>query len=403
MFENAPKAHFHLMAKPSSFQCNIKCEYCFYLEKAHTIEQDVRFMNEDTLRNYVRNYIQSSAGQRVEFAWQGGEPTLLGLDFFKQAVKFQQEFANGKTITNAFQTNGIALNRQWAEFFKTHQFLIGISIDGLSEVHNKYRISVNGQPTFERVKRAVDLLKDYGVEFNTLTVINEQNWHKGRETYLALKELGSTFMQFIPIVETGCGTTPFAKKDAKPTAFSVPPQGYGHFLLEVFKEWVQQDVGKIYVLEFDNLLGQWLGYPSSSCVHQESCGTSLIVEANGDVYSCDHFVYPTYKVGNLNEQPLGEIVHSQPQYQFGQQKRTALTQACLACDVRTFCHGGCPKHRIISLPNEANKHNYLCQSYQLFFRKTAPFMRKMRDIIRSGGSAGDIVNFIGDKDANKNI
>ncbi len=190
----SPKTNFHLMAKPSSFHCNIQCEYCFYLEKEHTFGSKAPFMSEQTLRNYVKNYIESHAGQRVEFAWQGGEPTLLGLDFFKRAVSFQQEFANGKTITNAFQTNGIALNRQWAAFFKQHQFLIGLSVDGLSAVHNRYRITSNGQPTFDRVVKALALLKEYQVDFNTLTVVNDQNWHKGKETYLALKALGSTFM-----------------------------------------------------------------------------------------------------------------------------------------------------------------------------------------------------------------
>lgn len=394
MDAHSTQARFHLMAKPSSFQCNIRCEYCFYLEKAHAIEQDVRLMTTETLRNYVRNYIQSSAGNRVEFAWQGGEPTLLGLDFFKQAVQFQQQFANGKIITNAFQTNGMALNRQWAEFFKAHQFLLGISIDGLREVHDKYRISVNGQPTFSRVKRALELLNEHGVPFNTLTVVNDQNWHKGRETYLALKALGSTFMQFIPIVETSCGTTPLANPLGKTTPFSVPPHGFGQFLLAVFKEWVQADVGNIYVLEFEHLLGQWLGYPSGSCVHQETCGESLIVEANGDVYACDHFVYPDFKRGNLNQQSLGELVQSAAQRAFGQQKKSTLTQACLACDVRSLCHGGCPKHRIVPQPNEAHKQNYLCPSYQLFFRKTALFMRKMRDIIRRGGSPQEIRRYL---------
>ena len=373
-------AYFHLMAKPSSFHCNILCEYCFYLEKAPVVT-DNQFMTSETLRNYVKNYIESHAGNQVHFAWQGGEPTLMGLDFFKQAVAFQQQFANGKTITNAFQTNGIALNRQWAEFFFQHRFLLGISIDGLSEVHNRYRISVNGQPTFERVRRSIDLLKEFQVDFNTLTVVNDQNWDKGRETYLALKELGSTFMQFIPIVEN------FDINDCslhKTTSFSVPREGFGRFLVDVFDEWQKGDQGKIFVLEFDNLLGQWLGYPSSNCVHQPTCGTSLITEANGDVYACDHFVYPEYKIGNLNQQSLAELVHSEKQQKFGQAKQTELTRLCLSCDVYSLCRGGCPKHRSIQIENEPFRHNYLCPSYQLFFRHTAAFMRKQRDQIRFG-------------------
>lgn len=372
-------AHFHLMAKPSSFQCNIRCEYCFYLQKEAVVAPDSRFMSLETLENYVRNYIESHAGNQVDFAWQGGEPTLLGLEFFQQAVRFQQKFAKGKIITNAFQTNGIALNRQWAAFFKQHRFLVGISIDGLAAVHNRYRISINGQPTFERVKKAVDLLKEFGVEFNTLTVVNDQNWHKGRETYLALKALGSTFMQFIPIVEKPENVTACRGEVHN---FSVPPQGYGQFLADVFDEWQKADVGKIFVLEFDNLLGQWLGYPSGSCVHRATCGTSLITEANGDVYACDHFVYPEFLVGNLNQQPLAEIVHSKAQTDFGFAKKSQLTTACKACELRPLCHGGCPKHRIVERPNEPHKHNYLCPSYQLFFRHTAAKMQQMRAEIR---------------------
>lgn len=377
----SPEAHFHLMAKPSSFHCNIQCEYCFYLSKEHEFGAKAPFMSLDTLRNYVKNYIESHAGNRVEFAWQGGEPTLLGLDFFKSAVDFQHEFANGKTITNAFQTNGLALNRQWAEFFKQHQFLIGLSIDGLSTVHNRYRISSNGNPTFDKVVNALELLKTYQVDFNTLTVVNDQNWHKGKETYLALKALGSRFMQFIPVVE---------RKDrgtADTTHFSVPGDGFGRFLVDVFQEWKKEDVGQIFVLEFDNLLGQWLGYPSSSCVHQPVCGKSLVIEANGDVYSCDHYVYPEYKIGNLNKQSLKEIVLSPQQQQFGMEKLTQLTSICQQCDVRHFCQGGCPKHRFVSLPNETAKHNYLCASYRYFFHQTATDMQKMCRQIRAGNSA----------------
>ncbi|PJG86296.1 anaerobic sulfatase maturase [Conservatibacter flavescens] len=368
------KPHFHLMAKPSSFHCNIQCEYCFYLDKEQDFGQRA-FMSQDTLKNYIKNYIQSTASNLVEFAWQGGEPTLLGLDFFKRAVEFQQQFANGKTITNAFQTNGIALNRQWATFFKQHQFLVGLSIDGLSAVHNRYRINSNGQPTFERVLKALELLKTYQVNFNTLTVVNDQNWDKGKATYQALKELGSTFMQFIPVVETSHG---------KITAFSVPSEGYGCFLVDVFNEWKIADQGKIFILEFDNLLGQYLGYPSSSCVFQKSCGKSLIVEANGDVYSCDHFVFPEYKIGNLNQQPLDDLVLSKQQRDFGLAKYTQLSTICQQCEYRSLCHGGCPKHRIMEIEQSPFKHNYLCASYRYFFQHTAEFMRNAEERIRQG-------------------
>ncbi|HHW7473921.1 TPA: anaerobic sulfatase maturase [Mannheimia haemolytica] len=367
--------YFHLMAKPSSFHCNIQCEYCFYLSKEQTIPPEKsQFMNDETLQNYIRHYIEANQSQRVDFVWQGGEPTLLGLDFYKQAVKYQQKFANGKQITNAIQSNGIALNRQWASFFKENHFLVGLSIDGLSDIHDRYRISTNGKPTFERVKSAVDLLKEVGVEFNTLTVVNDRNWQRGRETYQALKALGSRYMQFIPVVESHKG-------ELQP--FSVPPQGYGQFLVDVFHEWLP-DRGQIFVIEFDNLLGQWLGYPSNNCVFRPTCGSSLVVEACGDVYSCDHFVYPDYHIGNLNQQQLAEIVSSAAQRQFGQNKQAKLSQACLNCKFRILCHGGCPKHRIVPQANSEN-HNYLCPSYQQFFAETSSVMRQMSEQIRFAG------------------
>ncbi|MFC0308888.1 anaerobic sulfatase maturase [Gallibacterium trehalosifermentans] len=392
------QTYFNLMAKPSSFHCNIKCEYCFYLQKEQVLTHNVRLMTESTLENYIKNYINSFSGSRVDFAWQGGEPTLLGIDFFRKAIEFQKKYANGKQINNSFQTNGIALNQQWAEFFKANNFLLGISIDGLAAIHNKYRISINGQPTFERVKHAIELLKKYQVDFNTLTVVNDQNWNKGKETYLALKELGSTFMQFIPIVEVANYAVQRSdynpSKNYKMTPFSVPPEGYGQFLLDIFNEWVKQDIGHIFVITFDNLLGQWLGYPSSSCVHRETCGQSMVLEANGDVYSCDHFVYPAYKIGNVNHQSLAQIVNSKKQINFGQAKRETLTKKCQKCEVRHLCYGGCPKHRIVPLKGEQFKQNYLCPSYQLFFRQTAPIMAQMRNIIHRGGTASDIKHFM---------
>ncbi|MDU5696905.1 MAG: radical SAM protein [Haemophilus parainfluenzae] len=311
----------------------ISGQYCFYLEKSEQFGQYAPFMSKDTLKHYVKNYIQSHAGNVVEFAWQGGEPTLLGLDFYRQAVEYQQEFAQGKQITNAFQTNGISLNQQWAAFFKQHHFLIGLSIDGLSAVHNRYRISGNGNPTFEKVVKALNLLQEYGVEFNTLTVINDQNWQKGRETYLALKQLGSAYMQFIPIVECHAQTQSV-------TDFSVPSEGYGQFLVDVFHEWYEHDVGKIYVSQFDNLLGQWLG-----------------------------------------------IVLSSKQQQFGLEKSQKLTALCRHCEFRKLCYGGCPKHRFVSLENEPNPHNYLCASYRYFFEQTAPYMQAMARQIRLHPSA----------------
>lgn len=378
------KRPFHLMAKPSSFHCNIQCEYCFYLEKEKIFPQTSypkqAYMNDLVLERYIRDYFAANNSEQVIFAWQGGEPTLLGIDFYRKAVAWQKHYSNGRPFMNSFQTNGIMLNQEWCEFFKENHFLIGISIDGLSEAHNAYRVFHNGAPTFDKVRKAIALLQHYQVDFNALTVVNDKNWDKGVATYTALKALGIHFIQFIPIVEP--------LETGGVSAFSVPSHGYGRFLVDIFHEWAKADVGTIFINEFDGLLAQWMGYASDSCIHAETCGDALIVEANGDVFSCDHFVYPQYYLGNLLTQPLDEIVHQQQQRQFGEAKRDTLTAHCLSCDVRRFCAGGCPKDRIVDI-GELFRHNYLCDSYQIFYRETAPIMRKMATAIARGGLAAD--------------
>ncbi|WP_045418716.1 anaerobic sulfatase maturase [Vibrio campbellii] len=404
MASNAQQAPFHMMAKPTSFYCNLKCDYCFYLEKDgvvnKTASEPSESMSNGMLKRYVRDYIRSHQGQEVDFSWQGGEPTLAGLDFYRNAVKYQQQYANGKIITNSFQTNAVAINRQWAEFFSQHNFLLGVSIDGIAEVHDKYRISVNGKPTFERVKRALELLKEYKVEFNTLTVINDQNWQRGKETYQALKKLGSTHMQFIPIVEVNANCQQSTNghyspsKDAELTHFSVPADGYGQFMMAVFNQWVKEDVGQVFVRIFDSILGSWMGYPASTCVQSKECGQAMVIEANGDVYSCDHYVYPANKLGNIEQTALAQMATSKQQKRFGSAKSLKLTGQCETCDVYRLCHGGCPKHRLVSLDGEKHKHNYLCKSYKQIFTQTAPAMHLMSQAIQQGGTAIDAVPLI---------
>ncbi|BBG61224.1 Anaerobic sulfatase-maturating enzyme [Providencia rustigianii] len=394
-------AYFHMMAKPTSYHCNIKCEYCFYLEKENVFNEETQngqhdVMPDNVLRRYIKDYIQSNAGDQVDFSWQGGEPTLAGLPFFERVVEYQKQYAQGKTITNSVQTNAIAINRQWAQFFADNHFLLGVSIDGLEAVHDKYRISVNGNPTFERVKKSIQLLIEYGVEFNTLTVVNDQNWRKGKETYQALKALGSTFFQFIPIVEVDRrfphtqGGHYAPGPNAVMAPFSVPSDGYGQFMADVFDEWIRQgDVGKIYVRLFDSLLGTWMGYPASTCIQSKTCGQALIIEANGDVYSCDHYVYPANRLGNVNQNTLARIVTSKQQLRFGQNKYDKLTNLCKKCEVQSLCYGGCPKHRIISIEGEKYRHNYLCSSYKKIFNHTALGMRLMQQAITQGAIASD--------------
>lgn len=394
------KLRFHMMAKPVSYQCNLKCDYCFYLEKEDMMkpeEQQDSAMSDETLKHYIRSYIESQDAQDIDFAWQGGEPTLAGLDFYKKAVKFQQQFANGKRITNSFQTNAIAINRQWAQFFAENDFLIGVSVDGAAEIHDKYRVSVNGKPTFERVKKAIDLLKEYKVDFNTLTVINDQNWDKGKETYQALKELGSDYLQFIPIVEVekSCQMTIDGKYspsvDPKLAPFSVPPHGYGKFMTDIFDEWVKNDIGKVYVRMFDSILATWYGIGASVCVQSKNCGTAIVIESNGDLYSCDHYVYPDNKLGNIHDKDISKLVSAKKQRNFGIAKSTRLTDKCNKCDVHGLCYGGCPKHRINSIEGEVHRQNYLCESYKLIFNYVKPAMHEMVNVLRKGGSAAEVM------------
>ncbi|HHC7201695.1 TPA: anaerobic sulfatase maturase [Vibrio parahaemolyticus] len=394
---------FHMMAKPVSYRCNIKCEYCFYLEKEDMmdVKNDDTVMSDKVLKQYVQDYINSHKDyDSIDFAWQGGEPTLAGLDFFKQAVHYQKLFGKGKTITNSFQTNAIAINKQWAEFFAENNFLIGVSIDGTAEIHDRYRVSVNNKPTFERVKKAIDLLKEYKVEFNTLTVINAENWNKGKEVYHALKNLGSEYLQFIPIVELGssCQQIKDGKyaPDANPelAPFSVPSHGYGKFMTDVFNEWVCNDIGKVYVRIFDSILSCWVGLPASVCVQSKICGNAMIVESNGDIYSCDHYVYPANMLGNIAETNIKKIALSKKQRNFGVAKNTMLTEACKSCEVHSLCYGGCPKHRIMSIEGEHHMHNYLCSSYKDIFKHTAPAMHQMSEALKRGGTAADVMPFM---------
>ncbi|MGF1760111.1 anaerobic sulfatase maturase [Photobacterium sagamiensis] len=378
MMKNTKNMPFHVMAKPVSYRCNLKCDYCFYLEKEeYYAEEQPRMPNKD-LELYVRDYIKSCPSDIVDFAWQGGEPTLAGLDFFEKAVELQKRYSGGKDITNSFQTNGIAINRKWAEFFAKNDFLIGISVDGEPEIHDRYRISINGRPTFQKVHDAILLLKEYQVEFNTLTVINDKNWNRGSETYELLKAIGSDNMQFIPIVELEAHSCNSSSKfspsrNAETTPYSLPSNGYGQFVMDVFEEWKQKDIGKVYVQTFEMLLAQKLGMESGLCVFNEECGRNVIVEANGDVYSCDHFVYPAYNIGNIKNTSLPKIINSKAQRKFGRAKKDLLTDKCKECGFLSICNGGCPKHRVLTLDGQNHKHNYLCESYRQIFSETSDF------------------------------
>lgn len=395
----------HVMAKPSSSICNLDCKYCFYLEKEKLYpERNKNWqMDDETLEQFVKQQIAAQSGPEVHFAWQGGEPTLMGIDFYKKAIEFVNKYANGKTVHHAFQTNGILLNDKWCEFFKEHNFLIGISIDGPKEMHDAYRVSRSGKGTHSKVMKGVRMLQKHDIPFNTLTVVNDLNSQHPREVYHFLKKIGSTFMQFIPLVEceaTNVGENelklvhPDQPVEAKVTDWSVRSLQFGKFLSEIFDDWIKKDVGQIFVQTFDSTLANWLGQPGAVCIFSETCGNALALEANGDLYSCDHYVYPEYKLGNIHEIDIVDLNTSEKAIQFGQDKKERLTPDCKECKFQFTCHGGCPKHRFDMSPKQFPHHNYLCKGYYHFFEHTAPYMATMRKLLLENRSAVEIMDLI---------
>jgi uncharacterized protein len=399
---------FHIMAKPIGAICNLDCDYCFYLEKENLYPEASDFrMSSEVLGSFIRQHIEAQPGDHVFFAWQGGEPTLLGVDFFKRAVELQHKYANGKTIENAFQTNGVLINDAWAEFFHNNKFLVGISIDGPEEFHNRYRLNKGRKGSFKQVVRGLEILKKHQVEFNTLTVIQDHNSQYPLEIYHFLKEIGSGFMQFIPIVErisktkTGDGlqlVSSGSKNTAHVTDWSVKPEQYGLFLCEVFDEWVRSDVGKTYVQIFDVALEAWLGYNPNLCVFSETCGNALAIEHNGDLYSCDHYVYPENKLGNILEDGLVRLATNNQQRQFGVDKKTTLPRYCIDCEVHFVCNGECPKHRFINTPEGEAGLNYLCAGYKKFFNHIDPYMRFMANELQHQRPPANVMDWTKEKD-----
>jgi uncharacterized protein len=398
---------FHVMTKPVGAICNLDCKYCFYLEKENLYMGTTDWeMPEEILDSYIRQYIQSQKTPVITFAWQGGEPTLLGVDYFRLVVELENKHANGKKIENTLQTNGTLLDDRWCEFLAEYRFLVGLSIDGPGELHDCYRVGKGGQPTSQRVLRGIGFLKKHGVEFNTLTVVHQENSLHPLEVYHFLKAAGSGFMQFIPVVERAAEhphpeglvliSADYQGK-ARVSDWSVEPTQYGKFLCAIFDEWVRNDVGKYFVQIFDVSLEIWLGWEPSLCVFKRTCGQALALEHNGDLYSCDHFVYPENKLGNIMEQPLGSLVASPQQSKFGGDKRDRLPQYCRTCDVRFACNGECPKHRFVSTPDGQAGLNYLCAGYKLFFRHIDPYMRFMAGELREGRAPANVMSWVSHK------
>lgn len=394
----------HVMAKPSGAVCNLDCAYCFYLEKEKLYPgaRDRWRMTDETLEAYVRQYIEAQEVPVVSFAWQGGEPTLMGLDFFRRAVELQRRYADGKTILNAFQTNGVLLDDEWGKFLRENNFLVGLSLDGPREFHDRYRVDKGGKPTFDRVFAGLQTLKRHGVDFNTLTTLHRHNAGHPLEIYRFLREEGSGFLQFIPIVERSAepldGDGPalvepaFAGK-AKVTEWSVDASQYGRFLCRVFDEWVRRDVGRVHVQMFETAIGSWLGRESDQCIFARTCGKALIIEHNGDLYSCDHFVYPDHRLGNLNEATIRELADSAAQRKFGRDKADALPKVCRECEYRFACNGGCPKQRFLRTPRGEPGLNYLCKGYKMFFSHAGPFLRFLAKEISQGRPADSVMEW----------
>jgi uncharacterized protein len=405
--QKAVARSFHIMTKPIGPQCNLACRYCFYLEKEKLFPSGESYrMTDEVLETYIRKYIRSQHAPEISFAWQGGEPTLLGLDFFRKVVALQRQYAGGRPVHNAFQTNGTKLDDDWCRFFVRENFLIGLSLDGPAHIHDRYRVDKGGAGSHRQVMRALELLKKHRVEFNTLTCVTRQSPAEAVEIYRFLKRHGVVFMQFIPIVERArdraadamgldLAVPPDLRAKDNPDAmmpWAVTAEGYGTFLCRIFDEWMLADVGRIFVNLFDTALGAWCGMEPNLCTFARRCGQAVAMEHDGGVYSCDHFVYPDYYLGNVMEKSLEEMLYSPEQIKFGNDKFDALPAYCRACEFLFACNGECPKHRFITTPDGEAGLNYLCAGYKTFFTHVKPAMRKMAALVQAGRPASDIMN-----------
>ncbi|MEN6347752.1 MAG: anaerobic sulfatase maturase [Armatimonadia bacterium] len=393
MLANTRPPSFHLMAKPAGAACNLSCAYCFFLKKGALYPDGPARMSEEVLESYLRQTIEAQQVPFVTIAWQGGEPTLMGLDFFRRSAEIEKRYLRpGTAVERTLQTNGILLDAEWCEFLRENNYLVGLSLDGPRDLHDAYRRDKSGKPTFDRVLRAARLMQEYGVEFNLLCTVNRQNGSQPLRVYRFFRdELGARYLQFIPIVERD-NANGFQQGD-KVTERSVRPKQWGRFLIEVFDEWVRHDVGEVFVLNFDGPLANWLGSPST-CVYRPTCGQGMALERNGDLYCCDHYVEPDYLLGNILETPLVELVASEKQFRFGQNKRDTLPKYCLQCEVLFACNGECPKNRVLRTPEGEPGLNYLCAGYRAFFNHVNQPMQLMAELLRRGRPASEVMGLL---------
>lgn len=404
------RSGFHVMVKPIGPVCNLDCRYCFYSEKTALFDKGENYrMSDAVLEKFIENYVAAQDCPEVPFAWQGGEPTLMGLDFFKRVVELQHKHADGKRFTNSLQTNGMLLDKEWCRFLADNGFLVGLSIDGPASVHDTYRVDTAGRPTHETVLRSLELMRRYRVEFNVLACVTRKSANKPLEVYRFFRKHGVEYIQFIPVVERlpdhpaedlglrlSLPPAPGARQaspNVQVTPWTVNSEAFGNFLASIFNEWIKQDVGSVFVMNFEWALASWMGIPGSTCVSSPKCGRCAVMEHNGDIYACDHYVYPEYRLGNILVDDPIMMIESQQQVDFGANKQTALTRQCRECPWLFACHGECPKHRFVqSQYGEAN-HSYLCAGYLRFYRHIAPYMEAMVNLLRQGEPAERIMQF----------
>lgn len=390
---------FGTMVKPIGSACNLDCHYCYYRDKSEIYGNAMPRMSEELLETYIRQYILGASQQTITFCWHGGEPLMAGLPFFRKAMELQRKYAGDKVIENTLQTNGILVNEEWCSFFKDNNFLIGLSLDGPEDIHDAFRHDCGGAPTFARVMKVLELMNRTEVDFNILSTVNARSEGRGAEVYKFLRSL-NRYMQFLPVVEyvrERPGKRPLIvspdEEDAVEAPWSVSAKGYGQFMCDVFDEWVKYDVGNWFVQLFDVTLANWCGVQPPLCAFGEICGDGMVVEHNGDVYSCDHFVYPEYRLGNIMTGELAEMYRSDDQQSFGRDKRDALPLECKRCNYYFLCHGECPKHRFGYAKNGEPYMNVLCEGYKMFFRHTDPYMRCMKTLIEKGEPASGVMDF----------
>lgn len=376
----------YVMTKPAGASCNLACEYCYYLEKLQLYRHDARHvMSEEMLERFVKQYIESQTMQQVLFCWHGGETLMRPLSFYEKAVRLQRQYAQGRQIDNVIQTNGTMIDDRWAQFFHDQGWLVGVSIDGPEEFHDEYRRNKAGRPSWRQVMRGINCLNKHQVEWNAMAVVNDFNADYPLDFYQFFKDIGCHYLQFTPIVEristhADGRHLAFMADDAQAELadFSVTPEQWGHFLCTVFDQWVRNDVGSTFVQLFDTTLANWMGMDGSLCTMARECGHAGVMEYNGDVYSCDHFVFPEYKLGNICDSTLTEMMYSEHQRAFGQNKYRSLPQQCKSCHYLFACHGECPKNRFSETAQGEPGLNYLCQGYYRFFEHVAPYMDFMK-------------------------